>query len=89
MFSLLTHMPNVYIVEGVTVFGCFLRFFALLQVSHSFVCGVDCHEVFQLREIEDTLPLTAEEELRENRQLLVGRRAQSHYSWHVQDSEAI
>ena len=31
MFSHLTHTPNVYVVEGVTVFGCFPRFLALLQ----------------------------------------------------------
>ena len=41
MFSLLTHMPNFYIVKGVTVFGCFPRFLALLQVLYFFVCGVD------------------------------------------------
>ena len=71
MLSLLMRTPNVFIVEGVTVFGCFPRFLALLQVLYFFVCGVDYHDVFQLCETEDTLPLTAKEELLGNRQLLV------------------
>ena len=70
-------MPNVYIVKGETVFSCFPRFLTLLQVLSFFVCGV-YHDVFQLRETEDTLSPTAEEELRRNRQLLVWRRAQSY-----------